>query len=1514
MRHRFPRVTKRSNLWPRRNQRRARLCYDRGGLFAEVLEDRRMLSILDPAVDLSSASPAASELSTVDPVPAWSAYLGGSGSDYGRSVAVDAAGNAFVTGYTASTDFDEANNGPITGAGGLDAFVAMVSPSGATQWVTYLGGSNDDLGRGVALDAAGNILLTGETSSSDFDGSNSFHRGGWDAFVAKLSPNGVLQWAAYLGGSGDEFGQGIAVDAAGNALVTGYTTSTDFDAANNASNTGGVNQDVFVAKVSPAGLRHWATYLGEKGNDLGRGIAVDAAGNALVTGETSSSKFEGRNNLHHGGWDAFVAMISPSGVLQWATYLGGSGNEFGQGVSVDAAANAFVTGYTTSINFDGATNAANSSAFYQDAFVAKVSPGGLLRWATYVGGGADDLGRGIAVDAAGNVLVTGETSSGNFEGHTNSHHGGTWDTFVAKVSPEGRMQGATYLGGSGAEYGRGIALDAAGSIFVAGETTSTTFTGANNTYEGGDWDGFVAKITFPEGNQPPRIESLTAAPDPIVRPGDLTLTATGATDSDGQVAAVRFYRDDELLGIDADGTDGWSLAVTTFGWTLGEHSLSAQAEDNNWQWSAPASATVTVANAVPVVASLLAVGDSAGRPMKITLTATAVGDPDGRVAAVEFRREEELLGIDTDGSDGWNVTVSSMDWPLGEFTFSARAQDDDGAWSEPAVTTITIADSVLAWSTYLGGSDDDGGRYVALDADGNILIAGGTSSAAWIAGGYDTSYHGAFDAFVAKLSPAGEPIWSTYLGGSGEDWGLGVAVDSAGNVYVTGETDSPGWTSNGYDTIYEGGGDVFVTKLSPTGEHIWSTYLGGAGEDIGLGVRVDPAGNLVVVGETSSSEWAQNGYDTNYKGNGDGFVAKLSPAGDLIWGTYLGGGSSDQCHDIAVDSMGNIALAGRTSSSGWVSGGYDTSHGGGSDGFAAKLSATGELLWSTYLGGGSGDYGYGIAVDSLGNVLATGRTWSGGWVSGGYDTAYDGGGDIYVAKLSPTGAHIWSTYLGGNDGDRGDRIAVDNAGNILFTGYTRSGGWVSGGFDVSYPGSYDAFVAKLRPTGEPVWSSYLGGSDKDWGFGIAVDPGGNAIVTGESRTPGWISGGFDTSFNGGGYRGDAFVAKIRQNQATLGTVDFLTLGSQDPTAGDLWYRFQTSHDAILTVEADADAHLALFDESLNQLAVSAPVAGHQRIEYSASAGQDFLLQLIGAAGITDLRIANLVQHEGTAVTVYGTGGDDQFVFDASGGLRRLSINGVLYEFTAAEAIAISFDGAGGNDQVQFVGSAGVDTARLRPGSTVLNGDSFAVAARNIESSTFHGAGGQDIAFLHGGRGSDVFTAGAAEPGADARVVTLAGNGFSLAVTAPIVYAYGHGGCDEAYFYESPGHDVYQFVWKWAAAWNDPDAEVDGDEYYRKAKEFNATVGCGGPGLADAVAEDVRVEDAVIQNTIAGDAIVEDAAVVDDYPSAADISALAQILWLNGSGKVERSTKAGSRPEIDGIDQIFADWDGHPVAM
>jgi Beta-propeller repeat len=452
----------------------------------------------------------------IDPVVLYSTYLGGNGDDPGNAIAVDASGNAYVTGSTTSTNFPTTLPLQGSYGGSTDVFVTKINALGSGRFYsTYLGGNADDEGLGIAVDNAGNAYVTGFTSSTNFPIANPFqasHGGGtYDVFVTKINSAGSAPvYSTYLGGSGDDFGFGIAADSSGNAYVTGHTASTNFPTTNPIQASNGGITDAFVTKINSNGSgRFYSTYLGGTGDDRGRSIAVDSTGNAYVTGWTSSADFPTTSPMQGafgGGTDAFVTKINSNGSGRfYSTYLGGSGSEIGFGIAVDGSGNAYVAGRTDSSNFPTTNPLQISNGGATDVFVTKLNAAGSSRvYSTYLGGSGSDLGQGIAVDGAGNAFVTGYTSSTNFP--TTSplqvSNGGSLDAFVTKINAAGSARVySTYLGGSGDDEGFGIAVDGSGNAYVTGPTGSTNFPTTNPIQgtNGGSTDAFVLSIS---GNAP----------------------------------------------------------------------------------------------------------------------------------------------------------------------------------------------------------------------------------------------------------------------------------------------------------------------------------------------------------------------------------------------------------------------------------------------------------------------------------------------------------------------------------------------------------------------------------------------------------------------------------------------------------------------------------------------------------------------------------------------------------------------------------------------------------------------------------------------------------------------------------------------------------------------------------------------------------------------------------------------------------------------------------------------------
>jgi hypothetical protein len=373
--------------------------------------------------------------------------------------------------------------------------------------------------------------------------------------------------------------------------------------------------------------------------------------------------------------------------------------------------------------------------------------------------------------------------------------------------------------------------------------------------------------------------------------------------------------------------------------------------------------------------------------------------------------------------------------------------------SDVFVTKLDAA-GALVYSTYLGGYGSEEGYGIAVDGDGNVYVTGYTDSSSFpTRNAWQSSRKGSTDAFLTKLNPGGNAlVYSTYLGDNYDDAGYGIAVDSAGNAYVAGESFSP-------DTLY----NAFVAKFNNSGSQVYRTYLGGAGDDSGFGIAVDKNGNAYVTGATKSTNFpvTANVLQTKFGGGSDAFVAKLNNAGSVVYSTYLGGSLEDKGYGIAVDNSGNAYVTGTTYSNDFpLKSPYQSSKKGNSDAFVAKLNTTGTaLIYSTYLGQGNDDEGYGIALDRTGAAYITGWTASPVPDSPGIYTA-----DAYVAKLSPAGTQMKYFYLlGGGDDDWGNGIALDYNGNVYVTGETWSRDFpTKNPFQGSLKGDADGFVAKIK--------------------------------------------------------------------------------------------------------------------------------------------------------------------------------------------------------------------------------------------------------------------------------------------------------------------------------------------------------------------------------------------------------------------------------------------------------------------
>ncbi len=470
----------------------------------------------------------------IDPVLSYATYLGGAQVDDARAIAVDAAGNSYVIGSSTSPDYPGTSRGQTFGS--QDIVVAKLNPAGsAVVWATYVGGQGVDIGRAIGVDAEGNVYGGGSTASTNFPVSdNAFQRvlGGGsaitDGVVFRLNPAGsALTWSTYLGGSLSDLVNGLAIDSTGAVYVTGRTDSTDFVNTNRENLPARGGGDAYVTKLNSSGSAIvYSLLLGGFALDIGNGIALDSTGSAFVVGESRSENFpttEGAfQTARRGGSDAFVARVRPDGSgLIYCTYFGGEAQEAANAVAVDAAGNAFFTGQTFSSQLPVTPLAfQRSPSLTPDAFAAKLNPQGTsLFYSTYLGGDNEDTGLTITVNRLGEAYVGGQTNSANFPLRSDgpllaTPFAGGYDGFLSKLNFGATALGfSTHIGGAGNDSLNGIAIDGGGRIWGAGSTESTNFpatAGVVANRLSGASDGFVVRYSEISVQVTPAVISLGA--------------------------------------------------------------------------------------------------------------------------------------------------------------------------------------------------------------------------------------------------------------------------------------------------------------------------------------------------------------------------------------------------------------------------------------------------------------------------------------------------------------------------------------------------------------------------------------------------------------------------------------------------------------------------------------------------------------------------------------------------------------------------------------------------------------------------------------------------------------------------------------------------------------------------------------------------------------------------------------------------------------------------------------------
>ena len=935
---------------------------------------------------------------TIDPILAYSTFLGGSLDDSGTDIVVD-EGYIYITGYTKSVGFPTENAFNSTHSGNADCFVTKLAADGQSLiYSTFLGGSLDDYSYSLAIEN-GYAYIAGLAESTNFptttNALNETPNGGYDLFVAKIHTNGqALNYSTYLGGTGHDYRCYIAVED-GYAYITGEMASTDFPTTVNAydSTYNGGMRDSFVTKLNLAGDGLvYSTILGGSQSDNGNDITVDN-GFAIVTGETYSSDYpalNGYDTSHNGYYDAFVTKVAVDGQsLIFSTFFGGSdGSEYCYDMAMDDEY-IYITGTTGSDDLPMVNSFDSTHNGGWDAYVAKLTKDGQnLAYSTYIGGTDTDRAYAIAVED-GYAYITGETYSTDYplldEYATDDVY---VDCVVTKLAVDGEsLEYSTYIGGLGVDQGFGIDVEK-GSAYVTGQTQSSDFptVDAYNSTHGGAYDCFVSILS-----EDSDFDSLSDWHEGLYGTNPLLVDS----DIDGHSDAYEISEGtDPLDPYSYPGVTSNSEYIMAYSSYVSGSSQdrieSIRVEDGYIYLSGRTS--------------------SSNFPMVNAWNSTYGGETD--VFIVKMSEDGQSLifstfvgGISYDASNEIDVydgcvfctgSTYSSNFP----TYLAYDNIYNGN-GDGFLFKLAADGSALEFSTFLGGSGSDNPQDMRVE-DGYAYLTGTASSTDFpTVNAYDSTSVSS-DAFVTKFALDGQSlVYSTYLGGdTSSDSSYAISVED-GFAYVGGTT----WSSdfpmeNPFDDSIASS-EAFLTKLSQDGSSlVYSTYIGGVGYDYINALSVD-RGFAHLTGVTSSDDFPLSNalYPTRDFGTLTGFVAKMNTDGlSFVYSTYLAGTGDVTPTDIVTDK-GHVIVTGYTIDTEFptTSGHTYNCDPSSVDSFVTKFSLDGqELLYSTCFGGTDTDYSR--AVDTYdGRLYVAGYTQSDDFPTiVAYNDTRGGGDDGFV--------------------------------------------------------------------------------------------------------------------------------------------------------------------------------------------------------------------------------------------------------------------------------------------------------------------------------------------------------------------------------------------------------------------------------------------------------------------------------------------------------------------------------------
>jgi hypothetical protein len=822
----------------------------------------------------------------------WAKNMGGLAEDRGNSIAVDDSGNVYITGsFSGTVDFDPSvGTVNLTSAGLADIFVQKLDTSGNFVWAKQMGGLAADLGNSIAVDNSGKVYTTGYFSGIvDFDPGastvNLTSAGLADIFVQKLDTSGNLVWAKQMGGVAADLGNSIAVNDSGNVYITGsFSGTVDFDPGASTVNlsSAGVG-DIFVQKLNASGNLVWAKNMGGLAEDRGNSIAVDNSGNVYTTGYFSGFvDFDpgvGTVNLTSAGLaDIFVQKLDASGNLFWTKQMGGISADLGNSIAVNDSLNVYITGsFSGTVDFDpGASTVNRTSAGLADIFVQKLNASGNLVWAKQMGGVSDDVGNSTTVDDSGNMYTAGYfygvvDFNPDF-GKSELYGRGSNDIFIQKLGASGDFWGALRMGGSSYIYSHSIVVDASGNVFTVGAFSGTV-----------DFDPDVGTVNLTSTKpEDVFIQKLDASGN-LVWAKKIGVSIGGYT----SYIAIALDKFENVYTAGSLNGDIFFQKLDTSGNLIWAKNMGGEFYDGVGSIAVDASGNVYIT------------GDFWGTvdfdPGVGTVSLTSAGSRD--IFILKLDASGNIVWAKDIGGAGYDYGISiAVDISGNVYTtgiFQETADFDPGVGTLN-FTSIGYGDIFvqkldtsgnLVWAKQMIGTVRGIGNSIAVDASGNVYTTGYFSGTVDFDPGSSTlkltSAGNNDEIFVQKLDASGNLLWAKQMGGASSGGnGYCIAVDASGNVYTTGyfygtiDFNPGAGTANLTSAGLE---DIFVQKLSASGNLLGAIQMGGKNGDIGRSIAVD-VDNLYITGSFSGTADFDPGAGTvNLEpvGSLDIFVQKL---------------------------------------------------------------------------------------------------------------------------------------------------------------------------------------------------------------------------------------------------------------------------------------------------------------------------------------------------------------------------------------------------------------------------------------------------------------------------------------------------------------------------------------------------------------------------------------------------------------------------------------------------------------